>query len=332
MNISIIVPVYNEEKLIGECIQSLLDQEYPKENYEIIVVNDGSTDNTKNIVEKFPVRLVDLKENQGRLVAREIGAKCAKYENLFFIDSRCSALPNILNILSKLQENAIVGNVSMDTRKNPKARFFYLLRKKYYGRYFDDKFEPIYIDKKNFDNIPKGTGVFFCKKDLFLSVQPKEKRKDMSDDIWILSNILKKKKKILKHPDILIQYQEREKLYESVQHIYNRGKKFSDFYLRKRGTYYNKFLCLNALLAIFIILSIIYWPIFIIGIIAVFVIYFILPFFFMKENSDYLVLIKYQGLFGLVFFVGVIVAKKYIYTSLIIFSLIIGISLFLIFS
>ena len=51
--ISVIVPVYNQEKFIGRCIRSLLVQNIPKEQYEIIVVNDGSTDKTEYALKIF---------------------------------------------------------------------------------------------------------------------------------------------------------------------------------------------------------------------------------------------------------------------------------------
>jgi len=51
MKVSIIIPVYNAEQFLDECINSALNQTY--NNIEIIAVNDGSTDNSKNILEKF---------------------------------------------------------------------------------------------------------------------------------------------------------------------------------------------------------------------------------------------------------------------------------------
>lgn len=52
--VSVVVPAYNEENTIKETLQSLLDLDYPKNKLEIIVVNDGSTDKTKEIVQQFP--------------------------------------------------------------------------------------------------------------------------------------------------------------------------------------------------------------------------------------------------------------------------------------
>ena len=54
--VSIIVPVYNSEKYLKKCIQSIVSQEY--DNYEIIVVNDGSTDNSLKILKSFSERII----------------------------------------------------------------------------------------------------------------------------------------------------------------------------------------------------------------------------------------------------------------------------------
>jgi len=57
--ISIIIPAYNEEKLIGLCLSSLQNQNFNKNNYEIIVINNASTDNTAQIVQNFEVKLIN---------------------------------------------------------------------------------------------------------------------------------------------------------------------------------------------------------------------------------------------------------------------------------
>ncbi|HHW59923.1 MAG: glycosyltransferase [Bacteroidales bacterium] len=85
--VSIIIPVYNGEKYIAETIQSVIDQTY--ENWELIIVDDGSTDNTSNIVKKFnDTRIIYIKKNNtGVSDTRNIGAKMSKGNFLCFLDA-----------------------------------------------------------------------------------------------------------------------------------------------------------------------------------------------------------------------------------------------------
>jgi len=84
---SIIVPVYNGEKVISECIESLLNQDYPKNKYEIIIVDNNSKDKTSEIIKKYPVRYLLEDKIQGPSAARNAGAREAKGEILAFFDS-----------------------------------------------------------------------------------------------------------------------------------------------------------------------------------------------------------------------------------------------------
>ena len=87
--ISIVVPVYNVEMYLNDCIESLINQSY--KNIEIILVNDGSTDTSKSICEKYVnidsrIRVIN-KENQGLGLARNTGIEYCNGEYVTFIDS-----------------------------------------------------------------------------------------------------------------------------------------------------------------------------------------------------------------------------------------------------
>ena len=74
--ISVVIPTYNEEKDIGLCLSSLKEQSY--KNLEVIVVDDGSTDKTREIVKKFKkIKLIEG-EHKGPGFSRNIGARHAK--------------------------------------------------------------------------------------------------------------------------------------------------------------------------------------------------------------------------------------------------------------
>jgi len=94
--ISVIIPVCNGEKTISMCIESLLHQKYPKDRYEIIIIDNNSRDGTVEIVGKYPVRYIEEKKTQSAYAARNTGIKSAKGGILAFMDADCTASPDWL--------------------------------------------------------------------------------------------------------------------------------------------------------------------------------------------------------------------------------------------
>lgn len=99
---SIIIPVYNVEKYIKNCLDSIMNQSF--DDYEVIVVNDGTKDDSMDIVEKYPVKVIEQK-NQGLSVARNHGAEKAKGEYLIFLDSDDSWNKDLLKEINKSLKN-----------------------------------------------------------------------------------------------------------------------------------------------------------------------------------------------------------------------------------
>lgn len=103
MLLSIIVPSYNVEKYIGKCIKSLLTQEEIK--YEIIIVNDGSTDSTLRIAKEFNKEYDNVvlinQENKGLGGARNTGIKNARGKYITFVDSDDYLVDNAYGIMFK---------------------------------------------------------------------------------------------------------------------------------------------------------------------------------------------------------------------------------------
>jgi dolichyl-phosphate beta-glucosyltransferase len=116
--VSIIVPAYNEERRIGRFLEELL--EFAKaqlDNYEIIIVDDGSVDNTLNVVKNIvkkdrSVRIVSYKPNRGKGFAVKTGVFKSKGEFILFIDSDGSISPEqILKMLKELEKyDVVVGD------------------------------------------------------------------------------------------------------------------------------------------------------------------------------------------------------------------------------
>lgn len=99
IKVSVIVPVYNGESYIKACIDSILNQTLKE--IEIIVINDGSIDNTNKVLENYrkeypnQIKVIE-KENEGQGKARNVGINLAKGEFLTFVDSDDTIEPNML--------------------------------------------------------------------------------------------------------------------------------------------------------------------------------------------------------------------------------------------
>lgn len=106
--ISIIIPTLNEEKYIGSTLESVKNQDY-KGEYEIIVVDSMSKDNTVKIARKYTDKIIFVKK-KGVGIARNEGAKAAEGEILLFVDADTILQPNGLSELSKpFQDKKVVG-------------------------------------------------------------------------------------------------------------------------------------------------------------------------------------------------------------------------------
>jgi glycosyltransferase involved in cell wall biosynthesis len=92
--VSVIVPVYNGRDLVAKNIESLLVQDYPKDRYEIIIIDNGSTDDTREIIRKYPVVLLEEKEIHTSYAARNRGINFSKGEVIAFTDADCIASQN----------------------------------------------------------------------------------------------------------------------------------------------------------------------------------------------------------------------------------------------
>ena len=97
MDFSVVVPLFNSSKHVEKCIRSLLDQDYPEDRYEILMIDNNSTDMTTSIVERYP-RIRLLKESrQSSYAARNLGVSQAAGRIIAFTDADCEAHPQWLS-------------------------------------------------------------------------------------------------------------------------------------------------------------------------------------------------------------------------------------------
>ena len=113
--ISIIIPVYNVEKYINRCLDSIINQTY--KNIEIICINDGSTDNSLKILKEYEKNYSFIKiydqDNSGPAITRNRGIKLVKSKYLMFIDSDdyidCDYVENFYNNIKNTEYDIVIG-------------------------------------------------------------------------------------------------------------------------------------------------------------------------------------------------------------------------------
>lgn len=251
MKISIIIPVFNEVASIKKLLDSIQAVDYPIDDFEVVVVDDGSNDGTGEAVKDFKsVRLVTHTENKGRFDARKTGMEEAKYENLLFVDSRCLVPKEILNNLSQKKDNVLIGHSRGQEKETIFEVFYSAIRKLFFRKFYKEMKGRIILNKNNFDIYPKGMGVFFIKKEILSEIVNKYANtfnKESSEDTRLFSYILEKDNIVI-DPDIWIINYGRSDTKKSLEHIIERGVHYTDYYLGTRSLKHWLILILPVLL------------------------------------------------------------------------------------
>ena len=144
MKVSIVIPVYNVEKYIRQCLESVINQTL--KDIEIIVVNDGTKDNSMKIVEEYlsdeRIKIIN-KENGGLSSARNAGMREAQGKYIYFIDSDDFADKEVLSTLYENSENEkmdiVFSNFSYyndKTKKEKRAKFIFPFKEKISKGYY----------------------------------------------------------------------------------------------------------------------------------------------------------------------------------------------------
>lgn len=209
--VSIIVPVYNVEKYLCECLDSILNQTYKE--FELILVDDGSTDKSGEICDKYKGEHNNIKvihqENQGQAAARNNGVKISEADWIMFVDSDDVIHYDLLDFLYKsvIESGAgmaVCGRVSSEVIPND----FY---KKYIFSYSldivtNDKLMEYFNDKKYYFWAPFPS---IIKKEIVESIPFPEGR--IYEDNAISCQLIYASKKLAKVPFVMYYYRDNPK-------------------------------------------------------------------------------------------------------------------------
>lgn len=184
MEISIIVPVYNVEKYLDRCIKSILGQTF--RDFEVILINDGSTDNSANICDRYSKKderiKVIHKNNEGVSKARNLGIKLARGNYLVFVDSDDWIENDFLELLYKgikqlntdivisgyvYEKNGkIINNFKKSVEKifsRDEIRYEFFKQDKFLWTIYDKIFKKELFVNKNFNsNLKIGEDMLLC--------------------------------------------------------------------------------------------------------------------------------------------------------------------------
>lgn len=273
--LSIVIPTYNGAEWLPRTIDeiAIAINEAGLKKFEIVVINDGSTDDTVETVEKYakssplPIRTVS-QENSGRFIARKTGTETAKYPYLLFVDTRVfigsGSLKYLLGEFSKDQSRQVwCSHARVAKEGNIYARFWEAMAFLAWRKYFSNPKDTSY-GINEFDDYPKGTTCFFVKKSILVEanewfMQNTKDLKVSNDDTLLLRGIAKKHN-INISPGFWCTYHARSTLGKFVPHVYHRGKVVVDGFLRNDG---NKlFIPLLVIMALPIVVLglVLIWP------------------------------------------------------------------------
>jgi len=273
--LSVIVPTYNGAAWLPETMKhieaALLKAAVKK--CEILVVNDGSTDDTLSVVTKLksalglPLRIVS-QANGGRFVARRTGTNEAKYPNLLFVDTRVfigeSSLAYIIEQQRKDDSRQVwCSHVRVDSKGNIYASFWETVAFVAWRKYFKNPRDTSYgIDE--FDDYPKGTTCFFITKSILQDANTwfESNTKDLktSNDDTLLLRYIAQENSINISPDFWCLYHARASLKQYTKHVFHRGKVFVDGFLRNDGNRFFIPLILFLILTVVVPIAVIVHP------------------------------------------------------------------------
>ncbi|MBF8457261.1 glycosyltransferase [Kaistella sp. G5-32] len=132
MKLSIIIPVFNSEKYLNECLASAFSQDLMASDYEVIIINDGSTDRSKQIILNFKLNHENLifvdQKNQGVSTARNAGLKIASGEYITFMDSDDKivqdSLSQMIAYIEKYSLDILYGKIETYDEQGNYLNFF----------------------------------------------------------------------------------------------------------------------------------------------------------------------------------------------------------------
>lgn len=251
--VSVLICSLNGEKHISDCLDSLKEQTYGRKNFEIIVIDDGSTDDTSAIARAYEARVIRFETNRGIPVARNAGLSNAKGKIVAFIDDDCIANSNWLeNLVLPFKDKTIVaaggkilafslatiserymeatgyGNPAR-ALKSPMGGLMWRL----FG-YFATMTSPIMFEKEIVSVLAIYTANAAYRKNFLLEVGGFDESLKTNEDSDISARLRVNGGRIIYVPNAIVKHRHYKKLSRVVHEPYRRMQNTLQFYLKDK--------------------------------------------------------------------------------------------------
>lgn len=222
--VSLIIPVYNNEKGIAECLDSVFRQHY--KDFEVIVVDDGSSDGTSIVAKKFPCTIIRLDKNHGAAFARNKGAEEARGSIIVFLDSDCVARKGWLDVIMRDFRKKGIDAVASQYCGN--------LEKSFISEF---AFMELFYREKNFPKYLKTapSACFTCRKKAFESVGgfPKGFPRSFTAEDILFSYEFGKKHRTLWEPRAAVFHRFRKNVFSYLKQQFSSSMSDALLFIRK---------------------------------------------------------------------------------------------------
>ncbi len=228
-HISIVIANYNMAPTIGKCLEAAFSSKY--ENFEVIVVDDHSKDNSIEIIEKFPCKLICLEKHAGASIARNTGVSCSNSNTIFFTDADCllkeDALSIANNTLSSTGPETVIGGTY--TKIPYDVKFFSLFQSIYIN----------YSETKNIENpdyIP--THAMIIDREIFKKNNGlSENFLPILEDVEFSHRLRKAGCRLIINPDIQVQHIFNFSLLKSIQNALKKARFWTIYSISNRDMF-----------------------------------------------------------------------------------------------
>lgn len=217
--VSVIMPIYNAKAKILQSLNSVLNQDYPLDRYEVIAVDDGSVNGSDRLIQGFSVRLI-RQNNRGSASARNLGFSNAKGEIIIFLDSDC------IVGYEWIKSHVIEHSLNKDAGCIGGAFAFPQIRSKFFEvcDYYSSWYEqhPRCPPSSNYEYLPS-TNLSF-RRQVFENISGFNTNLRTGEDVDICRRLREKGKKILFRPHIVIYHYGRGNMIDFLNHHYGWGR------------------------------------------------------------------------------------------------------------